>query len=183
MSKIYSKKEKTFNAGEIIFSENDECDGMYIIMKGRVRVFKTFGTDHKKELELVQLGPNCMFGEMALIDESKRSASVQAIEETETIIITNEMFKDQIQKIPLWMQNMIRILVKRLRDTNEKLREKTKNYEDDTGGLIYVSKDSTTDKLSAQFSSSDLDENKLKKSTEKFIATSEVILKDLGYKS
>ncbi len=69
MSKFYMKIERHFPAGRIIFSEDSECDGLYIIKKGRVRIFKTIDRpDGPSELEIVQLGPQSLFGEMALIN-------------------------------------------------------------------------------------------------------------------
>ena len=149
--RYYTRKVKRFLRGDMIFSENSECDGMYIVDKGRVRVFKTVvGPTGMQELELCQLGQKSMFGEMAMIDESKRSASVQAIEPTECTIITKQIFEDQLSQIPTWMVNMIRILVQRLRDTNDKLRvhmesQKTPLPNDDTGSVITLNHDSKED--------------------------------------
>jgi len=139
MSKYYKKIEKTFEAGEVIFSEDSDCDGMYIIESGRVRVYKSLDTPSgQRELELVQLGPKSLFGEMALIDDQKRSATVQAITKTKCTIITKQMFSDQIAKLPPWVTNLIRVLVIRLRETNDKLREKARFFHDDTGSILYV---------------------------------------------
>jgi CRP-like cAMP-binding protein len=149
--RYYSRIIKKFKNGEIIFSENSECDGMYIIDSGRVRVFKTSGEgDNKREIELCTLGPKAMFGEMAMIDENKRSASVQAIEGTVCTVITKKIFEDQLTHIPLWMVNMIRILVMRLRETNDKLRTIVEQYAPppvDSGSIITVDEDN--DNLSA----------------------------------
>jgi CRP-like cAMP-binding protein len=139
MPKFYKKISRTFGAGEMIFTENSPCDGMYIIEIGRVRVFKSLDTPTGiKELELVQLGPKSLFGEMALIDDQKRSASVQAMVDTRCMVITKEMFRDQIEKLPPWVTNLIQVLVVRLRETNEKLREKARSFHDDTGSIVYV---------------------------------------------
>ena len=121
--KYYTRQVKKYRQGDMIFSENSTCDGMYIIDSGRVRVFKTVQSGNAvKEVELCNLGPKAMFGEMAMIDENKRSASVQAVEPTTCTVITKKIFEDQLSRIPPWMVNMIKILVSRLRETNEKLR-------------------------------------------------------------
>ena len=121
--KYYTRQVKKYRQGDIVFSENSSCDGMYIVDSGRVRIFKTVKTGNTlKEVELCQLGPKAMFGEMAMIDENRRSASVQAVEPTTCTIITKKIFEDQLSRIPPWMVNMIKILVTRLRETNEKLR-------------------------------------------------------------
>lgn len=121
--KYYTRQVRKYKEGDIIFSENSSCDGMYIIDAGRVRVFKTVKNEEEsKEIELCTLGTKAMFGEMAMIDENRRSASVQALEPTICTVITKKIFEDQLSQIPPWMVNMIKILVTRLRETNEKLR-------------------------------------------------------------
>lgn len=142
--RYYSRKVRKYSPGDIVFSENSPCDGMYILDKGRVRVYKTVGSGaNARQVELCTLGPKAMFGEMAMIDESRRSASVQAVEPSECTIITKQIFEDQLSRIPTWMVNMIRILVKRLRDTNEKLREHIENKtmpgpQEDSDGILMV---------------------------------------------
>lgn len=138
----YSHVRKKFKPGEIIFSENSESDGMYIIESGSVRVFTSAHSNTSNvDVELCILGPNSMFGEMALIDNGTRSASVQAIDQTVCTIITKKMFERQIERIPPWMVNLIRILVIRLRETNERLRESIQSYAPlpaDTGTVITI---------------------------------------------
>jgi CRP-like cAMP-binding protein len=122
--KYYTRQIKKFQKGDMIFSENSACDGMYIVDSGKVRVFKTVQSGKQlKEIDLCTLGPKAMFGEMAMIDESSRSASVQALEPTTCTVISKAIFEDQLSRIPPWMVNMIKILVSRLRETNEKLRK------------------------------------------------------------
>ena len=143
--RYYSHVRKKFKANEIIFSENTEGDGMYIIESGRVRVFKHADQNAgPSEIDLCTLGPNSMFGEMSIIDNGKRSASVQALEPTVCTVITRKMFADQLQQIPTWMVNMIRILVLRLRETNERLRGLIENASEapaDSGTVITVAGD------------------------------------------
>ncbi len=122
--KYYTRQIKKYLEGDMIFTENSSCDGMYIVDSGKVRVFKTVGAGkNRREVELCTLGPKAMFGEMAMIDDNKRSASVQAIGTTTCTVISKKIFEDQLSRIPSWMINMIKILVSRLRETNEKLRK------------------------------------------------------------
>ncbi|HUC45145.1 MAG TPA: cyclic nucleotide-binding domain-containing protein, partial [Hyphomicrobiaceae bacterium] len=65
-----------FAAGEKIFVEDDEGSAMYVVRSGRVNII-TYGT------VLESVGPNGMFGEMALIDGSPRSATAVACEASE----------------------------------------------------------------------------------------------------
>ncbi len=143
--RYYPIKKKKYSRGEIIFSEDSEADGMYIIQSGRVRVFKTASCDEKTEIELCTLGPKAMFGEMAMIDDNPRSASVQALVPTVCMVITRNVFEEQLQHIPVWMVNMIKILVTRLRETNDKLRtfieEQGPEAPLDSGRVITVDED------------------------------------------
>ncbi len=146
--RYYSRIIKKYKNGDMVFSENSECDGMYIIDSGRVRVFKTVGQGaQKKEIELCTLGAKAMFGEMAMIDENRRSASVQAVEPTVCTVISKKVFEDQLAHIPAWMVNMIKILVLRLRESNERLRGIVEQYTPppiDTGSVITIDEDSVT---------------------------------------
>jgi CRP-like cAMP-binding protein len=175
--RYYSRIVKKFKTGEIVFSENSECDGMYIIDSGRVRVFKSAGNGStQRDLELCTLGPKAMFGEMAMIDENKRSASVQAMEPTVCTVITKKIFEDQLNRIPLWMVNMIKILVMRLRETNDKLRTIVEQYTPppaDSGSVITIDEDGPVIKRPADELKTSADDDSLKQ------FKSDEILKDL----
>ncbi len=146
MTRYYKKIVKTYEPGENIISEDGEDKDMFIIEEGRVKVYKLVETKSGiTEMELVQLGPKSLFGEMALIDNQKRSASVKAIERTTCLVITKSMYDDQIKQLPSWVLNLIKVLVVRLRETNEKLRKKANVYGDDTGGLFFVDDDKKGD--------------------------------------
>ena len=72
-----------YAAGEIIFSENDVGESAYIIERGRVEVLKMLDG---KNVHLAYLGAGEPFGEMGMIDEKPRSATVVAVEETGELI-------------------------------------------------------------------------------------------------
>ena len=150
MSKTYRKIQKLYEAGEVIFEENSVCDGMYIINSGQVLVYKTMITSNgPKEIELVRIGAKGMFGEMAVIDEQTRSASVKAIEKTVVTILTQEMFNDQLAQLPSWVLTMVKLLVTRIRVTNEKLRHATANSDSNSRdtGLFTVGVGNENDKI------------------------------------
>ena len=118
----FKKVIRAYAAGEIIFTEGSEVDGIYSVQSGKVSVFKTKATAKGSvDIELVQLGPGSMFGEMGMLDQTKRDASVKAVEFTEVLIITKDMFENQLTLLPAWIVNFIKILISRLRITNDKL--------------------------------------------------------------
>jgi CRP-like cAMP-binding protein len=121
-TKLFKKVIRAYASGEIIFTEGSDVDGIYSVQSGRVSVFKTKATPSGPvDIELVQLGPGSMFGEMGMLDQTKRDASVRAVDFTEVLIITKDMFEHQLAALPSWIVNFIKILISRLRNTNEKL--------------------------------------------------------------
>jgi CRP-like cAMP-binding protein len=126
--KIFSKLVRSYPTGNIIFNEGDTWDGLYCVQIGKVSVFKTQkGKEGHKIVELAQLGPGSLIGEMGLFEKTKRDASVKAIEYTEMLIISREMFDEQMTRVPPWMVNLFKILTQRLRVTNERLMAVTHN--------------------------------------------------------
>ncbi|GEM_PF-2503942 len=121
-TKLFKKVVRAYASGEIIFTEGSDVDGIYSVQSGRVSVFKTKATPQGPvDIELVQLGPGSMFGEMGMLDQTKRDASVKAVDFTEVLIITKDMFENQLTQLPPWIVNFIKILISRLRITNDKL--------------------------------------------------------------
>jgi CRP/FNR family cyclic AMP-dependent transcriptional regulator len=77
-----SQRLRQLKQGELLFKEGDPSDSMYVVKKGRVSVFKLKGT---QEVELAEVGPGQMIGEMAFFDRKPRSASIKATSDTEII--------------------------------------------------------------------------------------------------
>ena len=122
MAKLFKKVVRAYAAGEILFTQGSDADGIYSIQSGRVSVFKTIPAhDGPREIELATLGPGSMFGEMAMLGQTQRDASVRALDFTEVLIITNEMFESQMAALPPWVVNFVKILINRLRNTNDRL--------------------------------------------------------------
>src|SRR6478735_8305636 len=75
----------------VIMAAGDQIDSLYIVISGRLKVM--MGDADGKEVILSLIGPGEFFGEMGLIDDSPRSASVVAIEPCELLSITKRDFK------------------------------------------------------------------------------------------
>ncbi|MBP7263002.1 MAG: cyclic nucleotide-binding domain-containing protein [Spirochaetia bacterium] len=82
--------EERFAAGTTLFQEGDSADRFYIVMEGRVEVWKNYN-DPKPDLLGVH-GPGHFFGEMALVDELPRSATAIAREDTLTLFLYRDDF-------------------------------------------------------------------------------------------
>ncbi len=111
--------ERQFAAGEWIFRENAREDSLYIIYQGNVQILKG-------DVEITVLGPGANFGEMALVDQSPRSASVLALDDVRALVITRRAFYEILRKNQpvavklLW--SFLKVLTARLRSTSDELR-------------------------------------------------------------
>ena len=112
--------EKIFNKGDVIFHEGDSGDFLYRIKEGKVAVIVSYGTDDEKQL--TEMVPGQFFGEMAVVEGYRRSATVIAQEDNTTVteIATKEMekyFNENPDQIILIMRNI-----------SGRIRELTKDY-------------------------------------------------------
>jgi CRP-like cAMP-binding protein len=112
---------RPFQAGEVIFREGDAGDGLYMVVKGSVRISKQSVTG---EEALAVLEPPAFFGEMALIDFSTRAADAIANEESSLFFIPLQDLRSLIEaqhKIALKiLYALCEVLAQRLRETNER---------------------------------------------------------------
>ena len=108
---------RTFRAGDIIIREGTMDDLLFVVVEGKVRVVTGLGK--KNEKTLLTLGPHSYFGEMALIDERSRSASVEAVVETRTIAIGKLDFQKEVRQNPELALDFLRTMSWRLRAMNK----------------------------------------------------------------
>lgn len=104
----YGVKFRRFDAGERIFLENDPGDCLYVVHSGRVDVI-TFGT------VLESVGPNGIFGEMALIDDGPRSAAALTSEPCELAVVDKSTFLTLVREEPEFAMRVMQVLTQRLR--------------------------------------------------------------------
>ena len=87
--------EESFHSGDILFTEGSKADRFYIVLDGRVEVWKNY-LDPKPDLLAIH-GPGHFFGEMALVDELPRSATVVAKDTTTVLFLYRKDFHDLIR--------------------------------------------------------------------------------------
>ena len=102
-----------------IMSSGDATDSLYIVLSGRLKVMMS--DSEGKEVILSILGPGEFFGEMGLIDDEPRSASVVTIEPCELLSITKRDFKRCLAENFEMAMAVMRGLVKRLREADRKI--------------------------------------------------------------
>jgi signal transduction histidine kinase len=110
--------EKLVAAGDRICEEGETGDAFYVIMSGRAQVSK-FMTLGEQRL-LTELGVGKFFGELALIEDAPRVASVDALTECDLLVITKGDFLNLLQESPAMVLPIIRAMAARLRDSDQR---------------------------------------------------------------
>ncbi|MCP3868992.1 MAG: Crp/Fnr family transcriptional regulator [Gammaproteobacteria bacterium] len=106
--------ERKYRKHTIVVSEGDCSDSLYIIKAGRIKVFAS-EEENSKDVTLSTQGPGEFFGELALIDEPERSASVVTLEDSVLVMVTRPGFSRCIAEHSELSIKFMRSLVKRIR--------------------------------------------------------------------
>ena len=120
---LYQKFGNSVKPGEIIFKEGDEGNQMFIIQAGKFRVSKTVGGH---EHILAVLGKGDFFGEMATVNNVKRTATVTAVSTGELLCFNREGFISMINKNTKIAMNIIDKLCRRLQNMNLQIQHLVK---------------------------------------------------------
>lgn len=104
---------RVFQAGEIVFREGDEGDCMFVIQEGEIEVF---ADREGREVRLAVRGVGEVFGEMALLERSRRSASVRALTRLRAITVDRKSFLRRVHEDPSLAFRVVETLSRRLRD-------------------------------------------------------------------
>ena len=105
--------------GSAVMHAGDTADSLYIVISGRLKVM--VGEADGKETILSILGPGEFFGEMSLIDDNPRSATVTAIEACELLALTRRDFRRCLVENANLAMAVMRVLVRRLREADRKI--------------------------------------------------------------
>ncbi len=110
---------RSYPKGRTIVSEGEPSQSMYILLAGRAKVQRS--DSEGKEVILAVLGSGEFIGEMSLIDDAPRSASVITLEPCEFMAVSKEAFKAMLVQSPEVAMNVMRGLVRRLREADKKI--------------------------------------------------------------
>lgn len=117
-------KTKSYKAGEIVVSEGDIATSAYIIESGKVAIMKKAGG---RVITIATLTEGEVFGEMGLIEDRPRSATVKALTDLTVRIITRDDFNEHLQSNPIILIPIIKSLFERLRQTGYILAKRTQD--------------------------------------------------------
>ena len=119
-------EEKLFPAGTVILQEGDPGDHMYLLLEGTVEVLKTTLFGDPYVTASLKDSYHCSFGEMALIDQGTRSATVRAKTDCRTLALSAEEFQRFCREYPsIGVELLMAVsatLVRNLRAENENLK-------------------------------------------------------------
>jgi len=92
---LFQKFGKVFPAGTLLFEEGQPCSGMFIIQKGRVRLYKKAAG---KEITIELLGEGDFFGEMACLLNRPRSINAVVAEDSEILVVDPEVLEEMVRE-------------------------------------------------------------------------------------
>ncbi len=112
---------RRFSPGQIIFHHGDPGGLLYIMSKGKVKI--THATPDGQEALLAILGQGDFFGELALLDNSPRSATAEALQTTETLTLHRDDFRRFLQQNPNFAMHVLQTMAQHIRRLNSQLSD------------------------------------------------------------
>ena len=128
-------EQKHFDKGDTIFRVGDVGDCVYIVREGRVEIFleNYLGT----KIILRDSGVGEVFGDISMLDNGPRTATVVAMEDTECLAIDREALLELVTKHPHAGLDLLSVMARRLRATNDLLRTQvSRNLNDEEEELL-----------------------------------------------
>jgi serine/threonine-protein kinase len=110
---------KTYAAGSVIVREGDRGDVAYIIVTGRCQVKKEMPGG---EEVLREIGPGDVFGEMAILTQGPRTASVVAVEDATVLVVSPAALEQEMSALKPWMATLLKSLATRFREIDTRHR-------------------------------------------------------------
>ncbi|MCP3676346.1 MAG: cyclic nucleotide-binding domain-containing protein [Deltaproteobacteria bacterium] len=104
-----SLKKQEFKTRDVVFKESEDGDSLYVIRKGEVKACKTAPDGERLTLVLMKDGD--IFGEMSFLDGRARTATIVAMTDLETYVITKDDFEKLVDDNPRLIYKVLKSLV------------------------------------------------------------------------
>lgn len=114
-------KPVKFAKGEVIITEGEHTQSLYIVLSGEVKVLTRYGEN--KNVDLVILEPGYYFGEMSLVTNDPRAATVTALHNTTCAVISKPDFKNWLTAHPDIEINLLNVLAEKVEYMTEKTHQ------------------------------------------------------------
>jgi CRP/FNR family transcriptional regulator, cyclic AMP receptor protein len=102
-----------YSAGEIVFNESDPCSGLYVVVSGQVRIFKTSASGRAQVLSID--GPGSSVAELPVFDGGNYPASVAAVDDATLLFVSKQDFQELCLTHPQVALKVLRVVGARLR--------------------------------------------------------------------
>ena len=110
---------RRFSPAQVIFREGDQSDTCYVVAEGHARALRGHGDG--RTIALARFGPGDIFGELAMFDDERRSATVEALDDLLALAILGADFRRLLREHPDIAVKLVISLGRRLRAANERL--------------------------------------------------------------
>jgi CRP/FNR family transcriptional regulator, cyclic AMP receptor protein len=110
---------RRFEPGQAVFREGDQSDTCYVVREGRARAVRSH--PNGRTITLATFGPGDIFGELAMFEDERRSATVEAIEPTSVVGVLGPDMRRLMSEYPQIATRLVIALGRRLREMNERL--------------------------------------------------------------
>jgi CRP-like cAMP-binding protein len=127
-------RKLTYDGGETVFNEGDPGDAMYIVESGSVAISKMV---EGERIQLATLRDGGLFGEMAVIDGSRRMASAVAVEESVLIKVPRDLLDQKLSKVDPFLQALLKILIDNLRTVHQTYMRRPRSVDDYLNAITY----------------------------------------------
>jgi CRP-like cAMP-binding protein len=114
---------RRFETGQVVFREGDRSDTCYVVQVGRVRAVREHGDG--RTITLATFGSGDIFGELALFEDERRSATVETLELTSALAVLGPDMRRLMTEHPQIATRLLVALARRLRETNERLARRS----------------------------------------------------------
>jgi len=114
-------RRSTYRRNEVVFHRHDPADAVHLVTKGRFDVRVTTG--HGDEVALAIRGPGETFGELAVVTEVERTATVTALEPGETLVVRGSELRRLAKRHPTLDEVLVRLLAENVAFLSERLVE------------------------------------------------------------
>jgi CRP/FNR family transcriptional regulator len=110
---------RSYDGQQVIFREGDDSDTCYIVRSGHARAIRQHSDG--RTITLARFGPGDIFGELAMFDDERRSATVEALDDLSTVAIPGSAMRGLLERHPGIAVKLVIALGRRLRAANERL--------------------------------------------------------------
>jgi len=110
---------RSFGAGRVIVREGDASDTCYIVRNGHARAVRAHGDG--RTITLAHFGPGDIFGELAMFDDERRSATVETLDDVDAVAVLGPDMRRLLREHPDIAVRLVISLGRRLREANERI--------------------------------------------------------------